>query len=102
MARQALMTTTKPQRFNPATAALLHQFAQYVDEIDGTEATPIELAESLFDPERHNGLRLDDSLIAAELAEHGRFQAWRENREAVLKVWGWEACAARNHAPRAV
>jgi hypothetical protein len=55
---------------------------------------PAELAESLFDQERHEGLKLDDSLIAAELAEHGRFQAWRTNRKAVLRAYGWEACAA--------
>jgi hypothetical protein len=28
-------------------------------------------------------------LIAAELAEHGRFQAWRTNRKAVLRAYGW-------------
>ena len=92
----ARLATTITTTFAPTTAELLRQFAQYVDEIDGIEATPAELAESLFDQERHEGLRLDDSLIAAELAEHGRFQAWRTNRKAVLRAYGWEAYAARN------
>lgn len=34
--------------FKPETVELLHSFAAYVDEIDGTEATPTELALSLI------------------------------------------------------
>jgi hypothetical protein len=66
----ARLATTITPTFAPNTAKLLRQSAQYVDEIDGIEATP------------------------AELAEHGRFQAWY--RKAVLRAYGWEACAARN------
>jgi phosphoglycerate dehydrogenase-like enzyme len=82
--------------FKPETVELLHSFAAYVDEIDGTEATPTELALSLIEADGRPGKFQAEQIVGAVLAEHRRFQRWLRDRRTVLMQDGWQAWAVRN------
>ena len=82
--------------FKPETVELLHSFAAYVDEIDGTEATPTELALSLIEADGRPGEFQVEQIVGAVLAEHRRFQRWLRDRRTVLMQDGWQAWAVRN------
>jgi hypothetical protein len=82
--------------FKPETVELLHGFAAYVDEIDGTEATPTELALSLIEADGRPGEFQAEQIVGAVLAEHRRFQRWLRDRRTVLMQDGWQAWAVRN------
>ena len=82
--------------FKPETVELLHSFAAYVDEIDGTEATPTELALSLIEADGRPGEFQAEQIVGAVLAEHRRFQRWLRDRRTVLMQDGWQAWAVRN------
>lgn len=88
--------------FKPETVELLHGFAAYVDEIDGTEATPTELALSLIEADGRPGEFRAEQIVGAVLAEHRRFQRWLRDRRTVLMQDGWQAgpCVTREPAER--
>ena len=56
--------------FKPETVELLHSFAAYVDEIDGTEATPTELALSLIEADGRPGEFQAEQIVGQRLGGH--------------------------------